>query len=521
MSAAMIEARSFWELVELRAARSPEAVMAFEASGRSLTFGGYRASAERVAAGLAARGVAPGAAVSWELPTWIDSLVLAAALSRLGAVQNPVIPIYRARELGFVVHQTGARLVVVPPVWRGFDYPAMAAALAAETAGLDVLVCDRCLPEGDPASLPPAPPAPDDPGEAAVGWRFYTSGTTADPKGAQHTDRSVMAAARAMILALELGPDDVHPLVFPLAHIGGIVWLFSSLMTGCRQLVVEGFDASETIALMAESGVTLAGSVTPIHMAYLAAQRAAPDRRLLPCVRAFPGGAAPKPPQLHHDLKAELGGVGIVSGYGLTECPILSMNTVRDPDEKLAETEGRPAPGVSVKVVTGAGRAAAPAEEGEIRVRGPQLFRGYLDAGLDADAFDEDGYLRTGDLGFRDADGYLVITGRLKDVIVRKGENISAKELEDLLYAHPKVGDVAVIGIPDEAVGERCCAVVAPSDLGDPITFEEMTAFLRQRDLMVQKLPERLEIVEQVPRNPSGKIQKDRLRAQLAGGQAR
>jgi len=169
-----------------------------------------------------------------------------------------------------------------------------------------------------------------------------------------------------------------------------------------------------------------------------------------------------------------------------------------------------------VRVVTVDGKPAGPGEEGEIRAVGPQLFRGYLDSSLDAEAFDEEGFFRTGDLGNQDADGFITITGRLKDIIIRKGENISAKEIEDLLYTHPKVGDVAVIGLPDAALGERCCAVVAPKDTADPLGFEEMVTFLREQKLMSQKIPEQLELVTEVPRNPSGKILKHKLRDELA-----
>jgi acyl-CoA synthetase (AMP-forming)/AMP-acid ligase II len=349
-----------------------------------------------------------------------------------------------------------------------------------------------------------------------VRWLFYTSGTTADPKGAQHTDRTVMAAAVGMSVALQLTADDLGALVFPFTHIGGITWLMAGLMYGCSQVVVEAFDPPTTTPLMARHGVTLAGAGTPFHMAYLAAQRAQADTPLFPRVRAFPGGAAPKPPQLHYDLKAEAGGVGIVSGYGLTEAPILTMNKVTDPDDKLAHTEGAATPGVRLRVVTIEGKEAGPGEEGEIRARGPQLFRGYLDSSHDADAFDDDGWFRTGDLGNLDADGFITITGRLKDVIIRKGENISAKEVEDLLYTHPKVGDAAVIGLPDPALGERACAIVAPKDPADPLQFQEMVAFLRDKGLMTQKLPEQLEIVETLPRNPTGKILKHKLREEYS-----
>jgi acyl-CoA synthetase (AMP-forming)/AMP-acid ligase II len=511
----VIRAGSLWELVERRARETPAALFAVDEGGRQLAFAEYRDAALRCAAGLLARGTGRDANVSWQLPTRLDAMVLVAALARLGAVQNPILPIHRAREVGFAVRQTRARLLVVPAVFRGFDHARLAREIASEQPGLEVLVADEGLPEGDPGSLPP-PPEATDAESAPVRFVFYTSGTTADPKGALHTDHTLMAAARALVDVLELRPDDRIAMVFPFTHIGGMGWLAAGLMAGCAHIVVPVFDPERSIGVLARHGVTQATAGTVFHQAYLAAQRARPGERLFPAVRAFPGGGAPKPPQLHHDVKRELGGVGIVSGYGMTECPIVSMNTVRDPDEKLAHSEGRATSGMRIEVVGRDGTRAAPGADGELRVRGPQLFRGYLDSSLDAEAFDERGLFRTGDLGHVDADGYVVITGRLKDVIIRKGENISAKELEDHLYAHPRVADAAVVGLPDPDAGERVCAVVA-CRAGEPaLSFPEMVEFLKGRGLALQKLPERLELVDEVPRNPTGKIKKHELRARYA-----
>jgi acyl-CoA synthetase (AMP-forming)/AMP-acid ligase II len=505
----MIQGRTLWELVERRAQETPDALFLTDEGKRTMTFAEYCEAAERAAAGLSALGVGEDTPVSWELPTWIESFVLVAALARLGAIQNPIMPIYRQREVSFVTSQTKARLLIVPTSFRGFDYKTMADEIAAGLDGLDVLVADRDLPEGDPATLPP-PPATG--GDLPVRWRFYTSGTTADPKGAQHTDATIMASASAMAERLEFSPNDVHGFVFPFTHIGGAGLLMGALMAGMTHVIVETFDPPAVVDLFDREGATLAGAGTVFHQAYLAEARKRAPQKVLQKVRAWIGGGAPKPPQLHFDVKNELGGVGIVSGYGLTEAPILTMASVNDPDDKLAESEGRASPGVELTVVTLEGRTAGPGEEGEIRAKGPQVCKGYLDSSLDADAFDEEGFFRTGDLGFQDDQGFVVITGRLKDVIIRKGENISAKEVEDLLYTHPKVADVAVIGLPDPALGERCCAVVAPNDPGQPLEFEEMVDFLKDQGLMVQKIPEQLEIVEAIPRNPSGKIVKHVLR---------
>ena len=510
------DARSLWELIERRAEATPDALLAVDEEKRTITFAEFRDASERAAAGFAALGIEADTPVSWQLPTWNESLVLVGGLARLGAVQNPMLPIYREREIRFTTTQTGAKLLIVPSVWRGFDYEALARQVAADVPGLDVLVVDRTLPDGDPSTLPAATTPPDDPAAAPVRWVFYTSGTTADPKGARHSDRTIMASAYGMATAIELTDTDRSALVFPFTHIGGIGWLFAALMAGLRAIVVETFDPPNTIPVLQREGVTLAGAGTPFHMAYLAAQRANPSERLFPDVRAFPGGGAAKPPKLHYDVKRELGGVGVVSGYGLTECPILAMSSIHDSDEKLALTEGRTTPGVDVKVVKLDGAVAGPGEEGDIRVKGPQLFRGYLDASLDAPAIDDQGYFRTGDLGVRDAEGYIAITGRLKDVIIRKGENISAKEVEDLLFTHPKVADAAVIGLPDPKTGERCCAIVVPADADAPPTLAELFDFLKGEGLMVQKTPEQLEIVDVLPRNPSGKVLKHELRAKYA-----
>ncbi|MEY2421626.1 MAG: cyclohexanecarboxylate-CoA ligase [Acidimicrobiaceae bacterium] len=513
----MIDGRNLWELLEKRVVATPDAVMAVDENGRTLTFAEYKAEAERTAAGLARLGVGEGDVVSWQLPTWLESLALVAALSRLGAIQNPMLPIYRAREVGFITKQAGSRLLIVPGTWRNFDYEEMAREIAGGQPGLEILVANRALPQGDPQQLPPPPAAPDDPEALPIRFYYYTSGTTADPKGAQHTDATIKAAAVGMCERLEVVEDDRIGCVFPFTHIAGAVYIFSALAFGCTMIVVEGFDAEATPQVLAREGVTLAGAGTPFHMAYLAYQRNHPESApLFPSARAYIGGGAPKPPQLHYDIKGEMGTVGIVSGYGMTEAPIVTMASVQDTDEVLANTEGAPVTGVDFITVKLDGTRSAVGEEGEVRLKAPMVMRGYIDSSLDADAFDANGYFRTGDLAVIDEQRNVRITGRVKDIIIRNMENISAKELEDNLFAHPKVADVAVIGLPDDRTGERACAVVVPSDPADPPALDELCAYLLERGLMKQKLPEQLEIIDALPRNPTGKIVKFELRDRYA-----
>jgi cyclohexanecarboxylate-CoA ligase len=512
----MLEGATLWDLIEVRVAATPVAEMAVDESGRRMTFGEYRDRCERVAGALAGRGIGSGDTVTWQLPTWFESMVLVGAIARLGARQNPILHIYREREVGFCVSQTGAKLLVVPTEFAGFEFEKMADGIAAaEGATVEVLTCDRMLPEADPSNLP-APPTEGD----EVRWYFYTSGTTAEPKGARHTDQTIEAVAKGMAGRLDLHPTDRVALAFPFPHIGGITWLYTSLMVGHANICFESFIPDQVVEILDKEGVTLAGSGTVFHQTYLAAQRKSAGA-IFEHVRSFPGGGAPKPPALFYEMKEAFpGSAGILSGYGLTEAPILTMSGTEDGDEDLANTEGMPMPGVELRLVTLEGKVAASGEEGEVRAKAPQLMLGYLDASLDDDAFDEDGFFRTGDLGTLNERNMLIITGRLKDVIIRKGENVSAKEVEDHLYRHPSVADVAVIGLPDPSSGERVCAVVATKDGAEPIEFDAMVQFLKDEGLMVQKIPEQLEFIEVIPRNPAGKVLKRDLQAAYEGSEA-
>jgi len=502
-----------WGLAARRASESPERVVVMEPGGAVLTAGELAAQAERVAAGLADQGVTRQTVVSWILPNRIDACVLTVALARLGAVQNPIVPILREREVSFIVRQGGSALLVVPGAWRAFDYGAMAEGIAAEAPGLAVLDVSTGLPDGDPTVLAPA----SDPGDECR-WILYTSGTTAEPKGARHTDAHLEAAMAGMIECLALGPDDRFAFIAPITHVGGIIQLLGALATGCCLLAVEVFAVDEVVRFFREQGVTVGGLGTPTFTAYLAYQRAHPELApLFPGIRAFASGGAPTPPALHTELRDALGSVGVVSGWGLTEAPMLTWNSVDDADAILATTEGRPGPGVELVVADPDGRHLPPGEEGELRAKGPQMMLGYVDADLDADAFDDQGYFRTGDLGIMDEDGNVRITGRLKDVIIRNMENISALELETLLFSHPAVAEVAVIGLPDPVTGERACAVVVPA--GTPPSLADLCDHLRATGLSNRKLPEQLVVVDALPRNAMGKVAKAELRATvLAAG---
>jgi acyl-CoA synthetase (AMP-forming)/AMP-acid ligase II len=260
----------------------------------------------------------------------------------------------------------------------------------------------------------------------------------------------------------------------------------------------------------------MVGGSTAFYVAYLAEQRKNPGQPILPTLRVMTGGGAAKPPEIHFEVRDEIGGRGVVHGYGMTEVPMMAMGSPHDTDEQLANTDGKPVIGAEIRIVKEDEIVASPGEEGEVRLRGPVVCVGYTDPAANDAAFDRDGWFRTGDLGVLRPDGHLRLTGRLKDVIIRKGENISARELEDVLFNHPKVGEVAVIGVPDEERGELVCAVVELAVPSDPLTLDEMVVWCRDAGLMRQKIPERLEIVDALPRNETlNKVLKFKLREQF------
>jgi len=504
---------SMWELVEARAAASGDHRMLVDEAGREITFGEFRDRCEVVAAGLHAMGVGPSTAVSWQLPTRIETIVLSMALARLGVVQNPIIHIYREREVAFALAQTGAEFFFVPGVWKGFDYVAMADTIGA---GLKrpptVVVAYDSLPEGDPATLPAPPP----PGGEQVRWIYYTSGTTSDPKGVRHTDTTLVTGGRGLAMAVELSEQDVGSIAFPFAHIAGPDYLVTVLATGFSTVLLESFVPDVAVEVFSRNGVTMAGGSTAFYMAYLNEQRKQPGRKIIPTLRLLTGGGAPMPPEIFHEVAREIG-VVVAHGYGMTEIPMICMGSPSDTEDQLAHTVGKPVFGAEVRIVTLEETEAATGVDGEVRVRGAMVCKGYTDPVLSAESFDDQGYFRTGDVGHLRPDGHVVLTERLKDIIIRKGENISAKEIEDLLYTHPKVGDVAVVGLPDRERGERVCAVVETAKGAEPLRFDEMVAHLRAAHLMKQKVPEQLEVVDALPRNETlNKVLKYKLREELA-----
>lgn len=507
---------TYWSLVETAAQTHPDRVVLVDDFGRSLTNSQLLDAATSTAAALADRGVGDGSVVTWQLPTTLETMVVMAALTRLGAVQNPILPIWRESEVSFVTAQLGTEVIIVPGVWRGFDHVGLADDLARDQP-MTVVVVDHGapiggglrLPAGDSASLP-APPT-----EATLPrWVYYSSGTTAAPKGVRHCDRSVIAGSAGVLGMFGASSSDVNPIAFPASHIGGAAMLAASLLTGMRLVLFDAFDPVLTPKAIAAHRPTMLGSATPFFVAFMAAQREHGIDPLFPDLRGCVGGGAPITAELGRQVRETLSVAGVANSWGLTEFPVVTSPPPDGAPEVLDHTVGRPVPGVSVRVVDDSEREVATGWEGELRLKGPQCFLGYVDEGLNVDAFDADGWFRSGDRGRIDGDGNVVVTGRLKDAIIRNAENISALEIEGVLAGHPAVTDVAVIGVPDPRTGERVCAIVVAQP-GSDVTLAALAEHCQAQGLSRHKSPERLELVDALPRNLTGKVLKNELRARF------
>lgn len=502
---------TLWGLLEHRAALTPDGAMLVDEHDRRESFSSMLQLAERVAAGLYELGIRDGDTVSWQLPTNIDTVVLSLALARLGATQNPIIPVYRSREVAAMVRQCDAGWLITVDRFRRFDHGAMARDLAAEY-GLRVLVLDGELPVGDTVELPPPPRSGD-----AIKWIYTTSGTTSAPKGVCHSDASLIAGGLGVAEATGVGPSDVSTIFFPFAHIGGPDMMVAGLAVGMPVVMMEVFEPAAAMALQRKHGVTMSGGGTAFYLMYLEQQLSSGPEPLVPTLRFLSGGGAPMPQRVFHEVRAGMG-IPVLHGYGMTECPMIALGRPGDGDEELSSTEGRPVLGCEIAVRSDDGRVLGPEEEGQVWVRGPMLFRHYLVDGAVVVPHDEDGWFGTGDVGYLTRTGHVVLVGRAKDLIIRKGESISPMEIEDVLKLHPAVQDVAVIGLPDDARGERICSVLELVPGAVAPTVAELREYCRAAGLAPFKSPEQIEVVHAMPRTPTMKILKRQLRTQLDAG---
>jgi acyl-CoA synthetase (AMP-forming)/AMP-acid ligase II len=505
---------SLWQLLERRADISADKRFLINAeTGAELSFGEFSEQATLLAQRLLQQGIKRGTVVAWQMPTSIEAALLTFALSRLGAIQAPIIHLYREREVAEILRQSQPQFVIVLGDSNSNQLLSIAENAIADLTAQPVLLDYRNL-SIDNKTAPPLPAFLTEPD--AVLWYFFTSGTTARPKGARHSDESLMTGAFFLGDVLDVNASDVGSIAYPIAHIGGVLYLTMALKKGIAVLLLPKYTAALVIESFQKYQVSLAGGSTAHYQVLLAEQRKCPDKALFPSLRLLAGGGAAKPAALYWQVKDELG-LRIIHAYGMTEAPITSSNTPHDTDRQLTDTDGEVLPSLELRVVDSNGHCVEPETTGEILLRGANLCQGYLLEEQTAAAFDDEGFFHTGDLGRMGLDGHLSITGRLKEIIIRKGENISAREIEELLAKHPAVKDIAVIGLPDEERGELVCAVIELVKSTNPLTYAQMKEYLVSQQLMPQKIPERLEVLDCLPRNESlQKIQKNLLVEQFS-----
>ncbi|MFV8816099.1 AMP-binding protein [Haliea sp. E17] len=505
-----------------KAQAAPESVAVFLEDGAHLTFGAAWAEAQQLAAALAARGLQAGDVVSFQLPNWREAVIIDIAASLLGLVVNPIIPIYRDREVAFILADTGARALFIPETYRGFDFVAMVDGLRADLPALEAVVVvrgsgeregtvawDDLLQAGATAEVAPAVVDPD-----SVKIVMYTSGTTGRPKAVRHSHNTLTRALDNELEAWSLGEGDVMLMPSPVTHITGFVnGIEMPFFSAAKTAFMERWEAGLAIDLIQRWNATACISATPFLQELV--EKAHELNLGLPTLRFFACGGASVPPELIRRTHRVLDNCRAFRVYGSTEAPLVSVGFLAPEEEDLAaETDGRRF-NWEVRVVDDDGTVLPQGSDGELQVSGPAMMLGYGDPAQTAEVMTSDGFFCTGDIGHVTPEQAIVITDRKKDIIIRGGENLSAREIEEVLYAHPAIAEAAAVAMPHPRLGEGVCACLVLAPGSSEFSLEDLKPFLAECKLAKQKWPERLEFVDELPKTASGKVRKDVLRNQV------
>ena len=475
--------------------------------------------ARRLVGLLRAMGVQPGDAVAFQLPNWREAVVSFAALALGGYVLVPIVHIYGRKEVAFILEQSGAVAYLSPLAYGHVDYRGIVETAAPGSLRLHVVVGDAEIPRSSTglarigwaacARCSPAADLPEvEPDDVAV--LAYTSGTTSDPKGVIHDHRTMLSELRHM----EQWLDPAKPTLMgsPVAHATGMIGaVLGPLAIGQSIHLIDRWDPAHALEVMLEAGIG-GGAGASVFLASLLDHPDFTPAHAARMERVGLGGA-PVPVALAERAAAH--GIAIIRAYGSTEHPSTTGCQFDDPADRRHRTDGRACASVELRLVDAEGASVPAGTPGEILSRGPDLCLGYTDPALTAAAFDAEGWYRTGDIGVLDERGFLTITDRVKDVIIRGGENVSAAEIEEALLTLKGVAEIAVVAVPDPRLGEHACAIVRMLPGAVPVTLDDLTAHLSRVGLARQKWPEQLRVVDDFPRTPSGKIRKVDLRVWL------
>jgi len=484
-----------------------------------LTYRELAGRVDRIAVGLMGLGVEKNDVVSCQLPNWWQFIALSLACVRIGAVINPIMPIFRERELKFMLGLAESKVFVIPREFRGFDYATMARGIRSELPSLHrLLIIGGEGPESfEQVLLDQRRGADEDETEHFKSRRptadnvmelLYTSGTTGEPKGVMHTANTLFSNLRPYAERLRLTGDDVVLMSSPMAHQTGFMYgLMMPIMLGAKAVLQDIWEPKQAATRIGSERVTFTMASTPFLSDLTDVVET--NKYDVSSLRVFLSAGAPIPRVLAERATRVLK-ANVVSAWGMTENGAVTTTKLGDPPEKAFHTDGCALPGMEVRITDYENNPVPADTEGMLKVRGCSNFVGYLKRpqlyGHDADA-----WFDTGDLARIDADGYIRITGRSKDIIIRGGENIPVVEIEGLLFRHPAIQAIAIVGYPDPRLGERACAFVVLK-AGHTFSQAEMIQFLEQERVIKQYMPERLEIVAELPRTPSGKVQKFKLR---------
>lgn len=478
------------------------------------TLGALVADAERAAGALRGLGIEPGDVVAVQLPGTYEGAVAQTAVALAGGVLLPIVMIYGPRELDFILRQSGAKALVTAGMWRGRDHAAVAAGLPGRGGPRTIVVAgEGSVPDGmtpfadllGSRALPFRAPELDPSARAML---VYTSGTTADPKGVQHTHRSLLAETFSAIMLRDTEQGNRHLSLFPPGHVAGLLGLLRVLVHGVSTAVMDSWDPVRAGGLIDRHQLTVAVGA-PVQLAGLLDLK---DRGVasLATLGEFMTGAASVPPALIR--RADAAGVAAYRCYGSSEHPTVSSGGADEPLEQRATTDGLVIEGSEVRLVDDDGKDVPDGAPGEIVSRGPELFAGYTEERLNREAFLPGGWYRSGDIGRLSADGHLTVVDRKKDVIIRSGENISSQEVEAILAEHPAVAEAAAFAVADHRLGERVGVAVVLRP-GGSLALGEVQAHFEAAGAARQKTPEHLVLVGELPRTSSGKVRKHVLRA--------
>lgn len=498
----------------------PDKIAVVDNHGASYTYSALDHAASCLANWMLAKGIESGDRIAFQLPGWCEFTVIYLACLKIGAVSVPLLPSWREAELVWVLNKCQAKMFFAPTLFKQTRPVDLILPLQNQLPQLQQLVgVDKLAPATSALSLSqiiadntPLTTAITVHGDelAAV---LFTSGTEGLPKGVMLTHNNILASERAYCARLNLTWQDVFMMPAPLGHATGFLHgVTAPFLIGARSVLLDIFTPDACLALLEQQRCTCMLGATPFVYDLLNLLEKQPAD--LSALRFFLCGGTTIPKKVARECQQR--GIKLLSVYGSTESSPHAVVNLDDPLSRFIHTDGYAAAGVEIKVVDDARKTLPPGCEGEEASRGPNVFMGYFDEPeLTARALDEEGWYYSGDLCCMDEAGYIKITGRKKDIIVRGGENISSREVEDILLQHPKIHDACVVAMPDERLGERSCAYVVLKAPHHSLSLEEVVAFFSRKRVAKYKYPEHIVVIEKLPRTASGKIQKFLLRKDI------